>query len=69
MTVQKSTNQGKKLIILGFVTIGILFLMLWQIPGIPSLLTPSAIDSIQRIAYGFYVILLGILWSHRPWNV
>ncbi len=57
MTVQKSTNQGKKLIILGFVTIGILFLMYGRYQD-PQLLTPSAIDAIQRIAYGFYVILL-----------
>ncbi len=55
--IEKSTNQGKKLIILGFVTIGILFLIYGRYQD-PELLTPSAIDTIQRIAYGFYVILL-----------
>ena len=53
----KSSNQGKKLIILGFVTIGILFLIYGRYQD-PELLTPSAIDSIQRIAYGFYIILI-----------
>ena len=52
MTVQNSTNQGKKLIVLGFVTIGILFFMYDRYQD-PELLTPSAIDTIQRIAYGF----------------
>lgn len=58
MTVQnKSSNQGKKLIILGFVTIGILFWMYSRYQD-SGLLTPSAIDSILRISYGFYVILI-----------
>ena len=57
MTVQNSTNQGKKLIILGFVTIGILFLMYGRYKD-PMIITPSAIDTIQRIAYGFYIILI-----------
>ena len=54
---KKSTNKGKKLIILGFVSIIILFLMYGRYQD-PELLTPSAIDSIQRIAYGFYIILV-----------
>ena len=58
MTVQgKSSNQGKKLIILGFVTIGILFLMYGRYQD-PGLLTPGAMDTIQRISYGFYVIMI-----------
>ncbi|QLH02969.1 hypothetical protein C5F47_05100 [Nitrosopumilus cobalaminigenes] len=56
-SVNKSTNQGKKLIILGFGTIAVLFLMYGRYQD-PELLTPSAIDSIQRIAYGFYIVLL-----------
>ena len=55
--VNKSTNKGKKLIVLGFVSISILFLMYGRYQD-PELLTPSAIDSIQRIAYGFYIILI-----------
>jgi hypothetical protein len=52
----KSSNKGKKLIVLGFVTIAIIFLIYSRYQD-PELLTPSAIDSIQRIAYGFYIIL------------
>jgi hypothetical protein len=54
---RKNTNNGKKLIVLGFVTIGILFLMFNRYQD-PELLTPSAIDSIQRISYGFYIVLV-----------
>ncbi|MFQ5475880.1 MAG: hypothetical protein ACE5DT_02490 [Nitrosopumilus sp.] len=54
---KKSTNDGKKLIVLGFVTIAILFLLYHRYQD-PELLTPSAFDSIQRIAYGFYIILV-----------
>jgi hypothetical protein len=53
----ENTNRGKKLIVLGFVTIGILFLIYGRYQD-PELLTPSAIDTIQRIAHGFYIILL-----------
>ena len=53
----KSNNKGKRLIILGFTTIAILFLMYGRYQD-PELLTPSAIDSIQRIAYWFYIILV-----------
>lgn len=52
----KSSNKGKKLIVLGFVTIVIIFLIYSRYQN-PELLTPSAIDSIQRIAYGFYITL------------
>ena len=54
---KKSTGKGKKLIIFGFASIIILFLIYGRYQD-PELITPSAIDSIQRIAYGFYVILL-----------
>ncbi|MFB5607371.1 MAG: hypothetical protein ACE5RG_04630 [Candidatus Nitrosomaritimum yanchengensis] len=58
MTVEKkSTGKGKKLIVFGFVSILILFLIYGRYQD-PELLTPSAIDSIQRIAFGFYVILV-----------
>lgn len=50
-------NKGKKLIVLGFVTIAIIFLIYGRYQD-PELLTPSAMDSIQRIAYGFYIILV-----------
>ena len=53
---EKSPN-GKKLIVLGFVTIVILFLLYHRYQN-PELFTPSAIDSIQRIAYGFYITLV-----------
>jgi lipoprotein signal peptidase len=54
--IVKSSNKGKKLIVLGFVTIAIIFLIYSRYQD-PELLTPSAIDSIQRIAHGFYIIL------------
>lgn len=54
---EKKASNGKRLIILGFVTIGILFLIYGRYQD-PELLTPSAIDSIQRIAFGFYITLV-----------
>jgi len=54
--IVKSTNKGKKLIVLGFATIAIIFLIYSRYQD-PELLTPSAMDSIQRIAYGFYITL------------
>ena len=50
-------NKGKKMIILGFVIIGVLFVLYGRYQD-PELMTPSAIDSIQRIAYGFYITLV-----------
>jgi len=55
--IEKKANNGKKLIILGFTAIVILFLMYSRYQD-PELLTPSAIDSIQRISYGFYITLV-----------
>ena len=60
MMENESTTErksGRKLIIVGFVTIGILFLLYSRYQD-PELITPDAFDSIQRIAYGFYIILL-----------
>ena len=54
---KSNVNKGKRLIILGFVTIGILFFLYGRYQD-SELLTPSAIDSIQRIAYGFYITLV-----------
>lgn len=54
---RKNTHKGKKLIVLGFLTIGILFFLYNRYQN-PELFTPSAIDPIQRIAYGFYIILV-----------
>ncbi|MFQ5496893.1 MAG: hypothetical protein ACE5DU_03305 [Nitrosopumilus sp.] len=54
---EKRVTKGKKLIVLGFVTIGILFILYSRYQD-PELLTPSAIESIQRIAYGFYITLV-----------
>ncbi len=55
--VNQSANNGKKLIVIGFVSIAILFLIYGRYQD-PELLTPSAIDSIQRIAHWFYVVLI-----------
>jgi len=54
---EKRGNQGKKLIILGFASIVIMFLIYGRYQD-PELLTPSAIEIIQRIAYGFYILLI-----------
>jgi len=49
-------NGGKKLIVLGITTIAIIFVMYTRYQD-PALFTPDSIDTIQRIAYGFYIIL------------
>lgn len=54
---QRSMHSGKKLIILGFATIIIIFIMYTRYQD-PEVFTPDSMDSIQRIAYGFYIILL-----------
>jgi len=54
---KRDIRKGKKFILLGFVMIGILFLIYSRYQD-PELLTPSAIESIQRIAYGFYITLI-----------
>lgn len=62
MSEQSSKNigKGKKMIILGFGIIGILFLIYGRYQD-PELLTPSAIEPIKRIAFGFYVTLVAAL--------
>jgi len=54
------TKSGKKLMILGFVSIAILFLIYSRYQD-PELITPEAFDSIQRIAYLFYIVLLACM--------
>jgi len=52
----KNKNTGMKLIVFGFVIITILFLLYHRYQD-PELITPDALNSIQRIAYGFYITL------------
>ena len=54
---EKSKSNGKKLIVFGFVTIALLFVMYSRYQN-PEMITPDAFDSIQRIAYGFYIIMI-----------
>ena len=54
---ETSKGKGKKLIVLGFVTIAVLFLLYSRYQN-PELLTPGAFEHIQRIAYGFYIIMI-----------
>ena len=69
---QTFSHNGKKLIVLGFATIAIIFILYTRYQD-PELITPDSMDSIQRIAYGFYIILLtafgaityGIYLYHR----
>ena len=56
----KRSQSGIKLIILGFVSIAILFLIYSRYQD-PELITPDAYEPIQRIAYGFYIVLLACL--------
>ena len=52
--------MGRRLIILGFAAIAALFVIYGRYQD-PELLTPGAIDTIQRIAYGFYITLAAAL--------
>ena len=56
----KANQKGKKLMIFGFISIVILFLLYSRYQD-PELITPGALEAIQRIAYGFYVALLASL--------
>lgn len=49
--------RGKALIAIGFAVIALLFLIYSRYQD-PQILTPDAIDGVQRIAYGFYVALV-----------
>ncbi len=53
----KSSPTGKTLIILGFVSIAILFLLYARYQD-SELMTPEVIDPIQRMAISFYIILV-----------
>jgi hypothetical protein len=53
-------KSGKKLMILGFVSMVILFLIYSRYQD-PELITPEAFESIQRIAYIFYLVLMACL--------
>lgn len=58
METQKSDNHsGKKLMVLGSTAIAVIFIIYSRYQE-SSTFTPDASDSIQRIAYGFYIILL-----------
>ena len=57
MKVHQGTNTGKKMIIFGFVTIAVLFSLYYRYQN-PEIITPDAFDSVQRIAYGFYITLV-----------
>ena len=54
---EASRGKGKKLIVLGFLTIVALFLLYSRYQN-PELLTPGAFEHIQRIAYGFYITMI-----------
>ena len=50
------SQNNKKLIVLGLVSIGILFLVYARFEN--TEITPDAISSIERISVAFYIILL-----------
>lgn len=53
---QESSHNGKKLIVLGFAVMAIMFVIYARYQN-PEVFTPDAVNAIQRIAYGFYIIL------------
>ena len=57
MEQSTNTRKGKILIVLGFVSIGVLFFFYDRYQN-PELFTPESLEVIQRIAYGFYIILI-----------
>ena len=50
-------QSGRILIILGFITIGVMILLFGKYQD-PILYTPDAIDEFQRMANGFYIVYL-----------
>ena len=64
----EDTNKGKKIIIIGFVSIVILFLMYARYQD-PEVFTPSALESIQRI--GSWILHNNdyFNWRNCFWNV
>ena len=60
MNTQDKSRKGKLLIIVGFTVIGVLFVWYSRYQD-SEFLTPSTFDIIQRIAYGFYIILVACL--------
>jgi len=52
-----TVNKGKKLIVIGFISITILFLLYSRYQN-PEAFTPSAMEAIQRIALGFYITMI-----------
>ena len=53
---QTVSHGGKKFIVLGVVAMAIIFTIYTRYQN-SELFTPDSIDAIQRIAYGFYIIL------------
>ncbi len=53
----KLSHAGKKMVVLGFISIAVLFVIYSRYQN-SELFTPDAIDAIQRISYGFYVAML-----------
>ena len=53
----RTSQKGKPLIILGFITIAVLFVVYGRYQD-PEFITPDAVDDVLRMAYGFYVVLL-----------
>lgn len=55
--IVKPHAGGKRLVILGFISIAVLFVTYSRYQD-SELLTPEAFGPIQRMAYGFYIVLL-----------
>lgn len=55
--LEEKPSSGKKLIVLGFSVMAFIFVIYSRYQN-PEVFTPDAVEAIQRIAYGFYIVLL-----------
>ena len=55
--VLRGNQNGKPLIILGFIAIAVVIIVYGKYQN-PEFVTPDAIDDFQRMANGFYIIML-----------
>jgi len=57
---KRGINNGMRLVLIGLASITILFVVYGKYQD-PANLTPDAIDTVQRLAYGFYIAMIASL--------
>ena len=60
--LEEKPSSGKKLIVLGFAVMAFIFVIYSRYQN-PEVFTPDAAEAIQRIAYGFYIVLFVAFWA------